>query len=85
MIKAKVIDGEGFDPKNFDAATWTKGVSFKQYADYPAISTALTSGEVSAFCVDKSILPSTIPMTVPSSRKNLLPRITAWPPRRVPA
>ena len=56
MIKAKVIDGEGFDPKNFDAATWTKGVSFKQYADYPAISTALTSGEVSAFCVDKSIL-----------------------------
>ena len=56
MIKAKVIDGDGFDPKSFDAATWNKGVSFKQYADYPAISTALSSGEVSAFCVDKSIL-----------------------------
>ena len=38
------------------ASTWTKGISFKQYADYPAISTALTSGEVAAFCVDKSIL-----------------------------
>ncbi|WP_432642456.1 transporter substrate-binding domain-containing protein [Acidaminococcus sp.] len=56
MIDAKIIDGEGFDPKTFDAATWTKGISFKQYADYPAISTALTSGEVAAFCVDKSIL-----------------------------
>lgn len=56
MIDAKIIDGEGFDPKTFDASTWTKGVSFKQYADYPAISTALTSGEVQAFCVDKSIL-----------------------------
>lgn len=56
MIDAKIIDGEGFDPKTFDAATWNKGVSFKQYADYPAISTALTSGEVQAFCVDKSIL-----------------------------
>jgi len=56
MIDAKIIDGEGFDPKTFDASTWTKGVSFKQYADYPAISTALTSGEVAAFCVDKSIL-----------------------------
>ena len=56
MIDAKIIDGEGFDSKTFDAATWNKGVSFKQYADYPAISTALTSGEVQAFCVDKSIL-----------------------------
>lgn len=56
MIDAKIIDGEGFDPKTFDASTWTKGISFKQYADYPAISTALTSGEVAAFCVDKSIL-----------------------------
>lgn len=56
MIDAKIIDGEGFDEKSFDAATWNKGVSFKQYADYPAISTALTSGEVAAFCVDKSIL-----------------------------
>lgn len=56
MIEAKIIDGEGFDEKTFDPSTWNKGVSFKQYADYPAISTALTSGEVQAFCVDKSIL-----------------------------
>ena len=28
----------------------------KQYEDYPSISTALSAGEVDAFCVDKSIL-----------------------------
>ena len=32
------------------------GISFQQYDDYPAISTALSAGEVDAFCVDKSIL-----------------------------
>ncbi len=32
------------------------GVSFAQYEDYPTISTALSAGEVDAFCVDKSIL-----------------------------
>lgn len=31
-------------------------MSFRQYDDYPAISTALSAGEVDAFCVDKSIL-----------------------------
>ena len=29
---------------------------FRQYDDYPAISTALSAGEVQGFCVDKSIL-----------------------------
>ncbi|MBP5624443.1 MAG: transporter substrate-binding domain-containing protein [Lachnospiraceae bacterium] len=56
MIEAGVIDGSSFDADSFDAATWTEGVSFKQYDDYPAISTALSAGEVDAFCVDKSIL-----------------------------
>lgn len=56
MIDAGLIDGTGFDPETFDPATWTEGVSFKQYEDYPAISTALSAGEVDAFCVDKSIL-----------------------------
>ena len=56
MTEAGVIPADGFDPKTFDAATWTNGISFKQYDDYPAISTALSAGEVDAFCVDKSIL-----------------------------
>ena len=56
MIDAGLIDGTNFDPETFDPATWTEGVSFKQYEDYPAISTALSAGEVDAFCVDKSIL-----------------------------
>lgn len=56
MIKAGVIDGTGYDSKTFDPATWTNGVKFKQYDDYPAISTALSAKEVDAFCVDKSIL-----------------------------
>ncbi len=56
MVEAGVIDGTNFDVDTFDAATWTEGISFLQYADYPAISTALSAGEVSAFCVDKSIL-----------------------------
>lgn len=56
MIDAGVIEGTDFDPETFDAATWTEGISYKQYDDYPAISTALSAGEVDAFCVDKSIL-----------------------------
>ncbi len=56
MTEAGIIPADGFDPKTFDAATWTNGISFKQYDDYPAISTALSAGEVDAFCVDKSIL-----------------------------
>lgn len=56
MIDAGVIEGADFDPETFDAATWTEGISYKQYDDYPAISTALSAGEVDAFCVDKSIL-----------------------------
>lgn len=56
MIEAGLIDGSSFDKDTFDAATWTTGVSFQQYEDYPAISTALSAGEIDAFCVDKSIL-----------------------------
>ena len=56
MIDAGVIEGAEFDPESFDPATWTDGVKFQQYDDYPTISTALSAGEVDAFCVDKSIL-----------------------------
>ena len=56
MIEAGLISGDGFDEESFDPATWTDGVSFRQYDDYPTISTALSAGEVDAFCVDKSIL-----------------------------
>lgn len=56
MIEAGLVDGTAFDSETFDPATWTTGISFRQYEDYPAISTALSAGEVDAFCVDKSIL-----------------------------
>lgn len=56
LIEAGLIDGTSFDADSFDPATWTEGISYKQYEDYPAISTALSAGEVDAFCVDKSIL-----------------------------
>ncbi len=56
MIEGGYIDGTDYDAETFDAATWTTGISFQQYDDYPTISTALTAGEVDAFCVDKSIL-----------------------------
>lgn len=56
MIENGVITGTGFDKETFDPATWTEGVSFQQYDDYPTISTGLSAGEIDAFCVDKSIL-----------------------------
>lgn len=56
MIDGGFIDGSAFDADSFDPATWTTGISYAQYDDYPTISTALTAGEVDAFCVDKSIL-----------------------------
>ena len=56
MIENGVITGDGFNEESFDPATWTDGVKFKQYDDYPSISTALEADEVDAFCVDKSIL-----------------------------
>ena len=56
MIEKKVITGDSFDEEKFDPATWKEGVTFQQYDDYPTISTALSAGEVDAFCVDKSIL-----------------------------
>lgn len=56
MIDAGLISGDNFDVETFDPATWTEGVKFQQYDDYPTISTGLSAGEVDAFCVDKSIL-----------------------------
>ena len=56
MIENGVITGDGFNEESFDPATWTEGVTFKQYDDYPSISTALEADGVDAFCVDKSIL-----------------------------
>lgn len=56
MIEGGFISGDTFNADTFDPATWTVGVSFQQYDDYPTISTALSAGTVDAFCVDKSIL-----------------------------
>ncbi len=56
MIDAELISDENYDPETFDPALWNEGVSFRQYDDYPAISTALSANEIDAFCVDKSIL-----------------------------
>ena len=56
LIVNKIIEGKGFDPATFDPSVWTEGVTFNQFDNYPAISTALAAGEIHAFCVDKSIL-----------------------------
>lgn len=56
MVDNGVIDASEYDADTFDPATWKGDVTFQQYEDYPTISTALTAGEVDAFCVDKSIL-----------------------------
>ena len=56
MIEGGVITGDGFDADTFNADTWKDGISFRQYDDYPAISTALSANEIQGFCVDKSIL-----------------------------
>ncbi|MCD8021799.1 MAG: transporter substrate-binding domain-containing protein [Lachnospiraceae bacterium] len=56
MIEAGLIDEDAYDAETFDPALWSEGVSFQQYDDYPTISTALSAGEIDAFCVDKSIL-----------------------------
>ncbi len=56
LVDEGLVDGSKFDKDTFDPATWTEGVTFQQYDDYPSISTALTAGEVDGFTVDKSIL-----------------------------
>lgn len=56
MVEAGLIDSSLFDYDTFDPATFTGGVTFSQFDDYPSISAALSAGTVSAFCVDKSIL-----------------------------
>ena len=44
MIDEGILTGEGFDADTFNADTWKDGISFRQYDDYPAISTALSAG-----------------------------------------
>ncbi len=56
LIDAGQISDENYDADSFDPSLWTEGISFRQYDNYPAISTALDADEVDAFCVDKSIL-----------------------------
>lgn len=56
LIEGGFISGDDFNEDTFDPATWKEGIKFHQYDDYPTISTALSAGEVDAFCVDKSIL-----------------------------
>lgn len=56
IVDAGLVPEEDFDADTFDPSTWTEWVSFQQYDDYPTISTGLSSNEVQAFCVDKSIL-----------------------------
>lgn len=56
MIDGGFLAADQFDPDTFDPSTWTEGVTFQQFDDYPTISTALSAGEIDAFCVDKSIL-----------------------------
>lgn len=56
MVEAGLISADKFDAETFDPSTFTDGISFGQYDDYPTISTALSAGEIDAFCVDKSIL-----------------------------
>lgn len=56
MIDGGIISGDSFSEDTFDPATWNTGITFLQFDDYPTISTALSAGEINAFCVDKSIL-----------------------------
>ena len=56
MVEQKLIRGDEFHAETFDPAIWVEGVTFQQFDDYPTISTALSAGEIDAFCVDKSIL-----------------------------
>lgn len=56
LVEGGFISGDNFNEETFDPATWKEGIKFQQYDDYPTISTALSAGEVDAFCVDKSIL-----------------------------
>ncbi len=56
MVEGGFISGTNFNEETFDPATWTEGISFQQFDDYPTISTALSAGTIDAFCVDKSIL-----------------------------
>lgn len=55
MADAGLIDSFDKDA-DFVASEFAGGVSFTEFPDYPAISSALTAGTIDAFSVDKSIL-----------------------------
>lgn len=56
MGSQKLIDVSSYNNDTFNPSTWTTGIKFQQYDDYPTISVGLSAGEIDAFCVDKSIL-----------------------------
>lgn len=56
MLDEGVIEDPDYDRSLFDPSTWTNGVTFRMYPDYPSISIALSGGEVDAFAMDMSTL-----------------------------
>ena len=84
MIEDGVLSGDGFDKETFDPSLWTDGVSFQQYDDYPSISTALSAGQIDAFCMDKSILAVYKTEGRSCIDAQFAPRNMALPPRRIP-
>ena len=82
MIDEGVLDGASFDADTFNADTWKDGVSFRQYDDYPAISTALSAGEVQGFCSISPSSPSTRPRAAATLTLSSARRSMASPPRR---
>ena len=82
MIDEGVLDGANFDADTFNADTWKDGVSFRQYDDYPAISTALSAGEVQASASISPSSPSTRPRAAATLTLSSARRSMASPPRR---
>ena len=82
MIDAGVLDGANFDADTFNADTWKEGISFRQYDDYPAISTALSANEIRASVWISPFWPSTRPMAAATWMRSSARRSTASPPRK---
>ena len=78
MIDEGVLDGANFDADTFNADTWKDGVSFRQYDDYPAISTAKCRASASISPSSPSTRPrAAATLTLSSARRSM-----ASPPRR---
>ncbi len=56
LVEHEVINDRHFDDTNFDPGSWDRGLTFKVYDDYPLMSVALSQGEISGMCTDRSIL-----------------------------